>query len=486
MGLLDIFKKHKHSIGAVHRNSSKQSVKTFVPSIPEDVQNLLWFSDGNNQNIDESTEEPSAISYELPLSTNVPEKLGYWPSYKEMSPSQRYSYLEWLTNIDSSTDMGNVFTFFYGLERYIRTSKYNQAVQMIERLKKHHNANNSFDYYSNAALVYAAMLYKEPKFLHDITPGSSSLLLLIAKGSLNDELSAPEIMNAAKDFNWENTRYIKNNPDIFQNNLEKLMKKIYSKNYYPIPQNISAVPMTDICLSNISLSPQTTSNSSRINNININMTTRVLSPLVISVPDFSKSKNIMTDIYYLLKESHDMTKESLKNMRKNGNTSNASTNNRTQSKNSKRLNPNTGYPISTDKSIKTAKEMYESVLNVKHDYSMYNDPQFIHERKVSDIVLPHYSLGDLYYKQGEWDKAEQEWLSIVKLMGENVTTRLAIMYHKENRFKDEISIIEDGIQYGINNAFYPWSGKLNDRLSKATASFDRNVKKDKSRGYTLK
>lgn len=484
MGLLDIFKKHKHSIGVAQKNRSTQSVSTFMPSIPKDVQNLLWFSDGDNQNIDKSTEEPSAISYEFPLSTNVPEKLGYWPSYKGMSPSQRYSYLLWLTNIDSSTDMGNVFTFFYGLERYIRTSKYNEAVQMIERLKKYHNANNSFDYYSNTALVYAAMLYKETKFLHKITPGSSSLLLLIAKGSLNGKLSAQEIMSAAKDFGWENNRYIKNNPDIFQNNLEKLMKKVYSNKYYPIPQNITDIPMTDICLSNISLSPQTTSNSERINNININMTTRVLSPLIISVPDFSKSTNIMTDVYYLLKKSHDMTKESLKNMRKNGNTPLA--NKQTNSKNSKRVNPNTGYPLSTDKSIKTAKETYESVLNIKHDYSMYNDPQFIHERKVSDIVLPHYSLGDLYYKQGEWDKAEQEWLSIVKLMGENVVTRLAIMYHKENRFKDEISIIEDGIQYGTNNEIYPWSGKLNDRLSKATATFDRNIKKDKSKGYTLK
>lgn len=472
MGLFDMFQKHKHSIGAVHKNSFKQSVNTFIPSIPQDVQNLLWFSDGENKNIDKSSEEPSAISYKLPLSTNVPEKLGYWPNYTRMSPSQRYSYLEWLTNIDSSTDMGNVFTFFYGLERYIKTSKYNQAIQMIERLKKYHNTNNSFNYYSNVALVYAAMLYKEPKFLHNITPGSSSSLLLIAKGALNGGLNAPEIMNAAKDFNWENTRYIKNNPDVFQKNLENLMKKLYSKDYYPIPQNITDVPMTDICLANISLSSQTITG----------LATRVPGPLVFSIPDFSKSRNIMTDIYYLLKESHDLTKKSLKIMRKNGN---ITPKKQIEPTNSRRINPNTGHPMSTDKSIQTAKEMYESTLNIKHDYSIYNDPKIIHDDKVLDRVLPHYFLGDLFYKQGEWDRAEKEWLSIVKLMSEKAATKLAIMYHKENRFKDEISIIKDGIQYGTNNTVYSLSGKLDVRLSKATTSFDRNVTRDKSKGYTL-
>ena len=70
-------------------------------------------------------------------------------------------------------------------------------------------------------------------------------------------------------------------------------------------------------------------------------------------------------------------------------------------------------------------------------------------------------------------------------MSEKAATKLAIMYHKENRFKDEISIIKDGIQYGTNNTVYSLSGKLDVRLSKATTSFDRNVTRDKSKGYTL-
>lgn len=45
--------------------------------------------------------------------------MGYWPSYSEISPTARRSYLEWLADgrRDPEADVGYVFLFFYGLER---------------------------------------------------------------------------------------------------------------------------------------------------------------------------------------------------------------------------------------------------------------------------------------------------------------------------------------------------------------------------------
>ncbi|MEJ8814614.1 TerB N-terminal domain-containing protein [Variovorax ureilyticus] len=45
--------------------------------------------------------------------------MGYWPSYSDISPNARRSYLEWLADgrKDPEADIGYVFLFFYGLER---------------------------------------------------------------------------------------------------------------------------------------------------------------------------------------------------------------------------------------------------------------------------------------------------------------------------------------------------------------------------------
>lgn len=45
--------------------------------------------------------------------------MGYWPSYSEISPKARRSYLEWLAHgrRDPAAEIGYVFLYFYGLER---------------------------------------------------------------------------------------------------------------------------------------------------------------------------------------------------------------------------------------------------------------------------------------------------------------------------------------------------------------------------------
>ena len=70
--------------------------------------------------------EPALINPYLPVRWADPDRrgegsLGYWPSYKNISPQARAAYLEWLAGgrRDPDINIGYVFLFFYGLERRV-------------------------------------------------------------------------------------------------------------------------------------------------------------------------------------------------------------------------------------------------------------------------------------------------------------------------------------------------------------------------------
>lgn len=66
-----------------------------IHNIPTEVAELMWFFDGPMKNLDAETEEPSGISFRLPVKkASAPTRMGYWPSYHKMSPTERYSYLK--------------------------------------------------------------------------------------------------------------------------------------------------------------------------------------------------------------------------------------------------------------------------------------------------------------------------------------------------------------------------------------------------------
>lgn len=110
--------------------------------------------------------------------------------------------------------------------------------------------------------------------------------------------------------------------------------------------------------------------------------------------------------------------------------------------NNKRINKKTGYQMSTDKQIKAAKENVKFSEKYKFVDNEYYSDEMRYSNKVIDFVLPHYNKGDYYYKTGEWDKAENEWLMILKLMGHFPTIKLAIMYRKQKRFSDEVELLK--------------------------------------------
>lgn len=64
--------------------------------------------------------EPSAINPKYALAAGrVSDALGYWPSYSQMTGSQRRYYIEWMASgrIVMPLELGYAFVFFYGLER---------------------------------------------------------------------------------------------------------------------------------------------------------------------------------------------------------------------------------------------------------------------------------------------------------------------------------------------------------------------------------
>lgn len=150
-------------------------------------------------------------------------------------------------------------------------------------------------------------------------------------------------------------------------------------------------------------------------------------------------------------------------------------------------NPKTGFPMAKESAIQRARKVYEQTVSISN-YKPSGNRQLDFEMGVIDEVLPHYHLGDLYYKEGDWVKAENEWLSIVKKMGQLSANKLAVMYHKEKRFKDEIAILKDGFKYSVHNKVYPISDKdlVSERISKATIFLTAHIAQDKSVGYKLK
>ena len=108
------------------------------------------------------------IDQNLRVADNAGDKLGqsmpYWPSYLEIAPKARRTYLEWLAGgrTDPNIGIGYVFLFFYGLERrfFIDQAKQEAAIIAAEvrRLLTLFGENSSFRNYATQFLD-ALMLF---------------------------------------------------------------------------------------------------------------------------------------------------------------------------------------------------------------------------------------------------------------------------------------------------------------------------------------
>lgn len=161
----DISIKNLHNSNSEHKNTIFIDNTHFL-NLPDDVLSLLYIKGGHFSNYKESLEnEPSLIDLSLPIETQITKEdsekdIGNYPSYGGLSPKGRYIYLKWLQNIEDSIPIGYVFIFYYGLERQLLYGKFNQAFNMIIRLRKYH-INGSFASYSGDALLISSLYHKK-------------------------------------------------------------------------------------------------------------------------------------------------------------------------------------------------------------------------------------------------------------------------------------------------------------------------------------
>lgn len=103
--------------------------------------------------------DPSTIWVHLPLREprGSISRLPYFPHYIDLSPEERYTYLTWLKDIDKPIDIGYVFLLFYGLEKHLLMGDIERAVNLIERLIRHHK-NKSFQTYARNAIIHSCIM----------------------------------------------------------------------------------------------------------------------------------------------------------------------------------------------------------------------------------------------------------------------------------------------------------------------------------------
>lgn len=129
---------------------------------------LTYFYDGRIG----PSEEPAAIDSSLPLapaaSHSGQRELGYWPTYTELTPTQRRIYLEWLATHRRQIppELGYVFLFIYGLERraLLEYADHGEIFDETLRLRAVYNSSGSavsrsFDSYTSSFLWFLSAAF---------------------------------------------------------------------------------------------------------------------------------------------------------------------------------------------------------------------------------------------------------------------------------------------------------------------------------------
>ncbi|MGE0183990.1 MAG: TerB N-terminal domain-containing protein [Parvularculaceae bacterium] len=109
------------------------------------------------------------------------DSMPYWPSYSEIEPRARRTYLEWLANgrDDPEIGVGYVFLYFYGLEYRLffeqAEAETNEILAEVKRLISIYGGNNSFRGYAERMLDAAGFLTTKLDQRPPVEPPSSSL-----------------------------------------------------------------------------------------------------------------------------------------------------------------------------------------------------------------------------------------------------------------------------------------------------------------------
>ena len=233
--------------------------------IPDDVFNLLWFFDGEYKNWESYEDikglfgnyEPSMIFKDYPVIENennsIVEFPDYYPNYRDLSSKQRGVYFDFLRDIyNSNFHIGYVFLFYYGLERYLfKGEKIDDAFNTIIKLRNTHR-NSSFQKYSANSLLFSALKYERQdlvrKFIlfNNDSPFYSYDVLFFVIYKLQMPLTAHVIMDTSSFFGYKNEKFIKNNQDLFLQELKSEMAERFGSDEILISDLISQEEMNEL------------------------------------------------------------------------------------------------------------------------------------------------------------------------------------------------------------------------------------------------
>lgn len=256
--------------------------------------------------------EPSFINVNLPVEiTNdldSVEKLDYYPNYANLTPKQRYRYLKYLENpFDSKFEIGYTFIFYYGLERFMYTEKYEGALNLIVRLLEPHNDNHSFVSYAVESILFKTIEINNYRYLNRVLIIKNVINTLFPPLRLylyyitRKELSTDDIILLSKDVGWKKKTYLNEHKDLFVKNLGIIIRGFKS-----------AVSVSSL-INNCSVENLATFNVCRIANVTSDYKVREA-----KLPNLLFSDVLKVNILSLMEKAHNMTKDEVTRMRKNG------------------------------------------------------------------------------------------------------------------------------------------------------------------------
>ena len=294
----------------------------------EDIKDLIWFADSPLLNIDPKQfiktvkssglrldftysgyPEPSMIftkyPIEFPKLFSDVEPLGYYPSYIELDPLQKGMYIKFLENpYKTKIDIGYLFLLYYGLERHLLLDDWEKSADVILKLRKCHK-HKSFQSYSASALILTAIYREQGELaLRVISELEENQFLpiteyLLCASSFNLHITSKELMYYAEWFGFHNTRYIKNQTELFSKTLTDFIQEDYHRDYVLISdfltdKDIAETPPHKIKIfANVSLSD-----------------------VKIEVPFLSENEKLRNAVCSLLQKNHDFVKKYLADQRK--------------------------------------------------------------------------------------------------------------------------------------------------------------------------
>lgn len=315
-----LFLKKENSILPIVRTSNITIDKNIF-EIHSDIIEYIWFENGAlknyypnvKQNKNESNkifivslpneyDEPSLINLDYPVNFNTKilstDEIGYFPTYKGLTPEEKGIYLKWLKNPFENTKIciGYVFLLLYGLERFLFLKNDQRAFDLILKLSKIYKIK-AFNSYAIKDLVSYSLMNRSIENLNkigkEIEGKETTLLKLICK----IPLKSSDIIHICNEVGFNNKNYINNENDLFLEGLDEvLIQKYGHAEYYLDKYDCNKIKTKNILFpANISLRD-----------------------ITYEIPDITSTKDFCDELYFILSAAHQSTKIKLSELRKKG------------------------------------------------------------------------------------------------------------------------------------------------------------------------